>query len=119
MSDFRKQYQKSLHKTLRAVRLPVWRIRTAFLQARAEPPPENLHRTVVEWSHAAYPLLSGAENVEALLQRVAEKQGQSPKTAYKWLCERNPMYEPGGSMERRWKCLRIAVLRTYAHIPPP
>ena len=118
MFDYQ-DYRKSLRKTLRGVRVGMWRMGAAFLQAHTEPPPDNLHRTVIAWAHAAYPLLEDAEGIDSLMRRVAKKRGQSPKTAYKWLCERNPMYEPGGSMERRWKCLRTAVIRTYAHIPPP
>ena len=106
-------------KTFRGIRRALWSINSVFPKAKYEPPPDNLHPKVIAWAHAARPLLSDAEGIDSLMRRVAKKRGQSPKTAYKWLCERNPMYEPGGSMERRWKCLQTAVLRTYAHIPPP
>ena len=88
------------------------------LRATYDPPPDGLHPKTVAWAHAAHPYLSKVGTVNELTEVVAQKQGQSAATAYKWLCDRNPMYEPGGSIPKRFDSLFTAVQRTYAHTSP-
>ena len=83
-----------------------------------EPPPEGIHRKTVAWAHAAHPLLSDMDTVDGIVQAVACEREQSRATAYKWLCDRNPMYEPGGSIPKRFESLRTSIERTYTHVSP-
>ena len=111
-------FASNMRDVLHSLHIFMWRQRSARLRAVLAPPPDGLHPKTVTWAHAAYGSLSDVETVDKLARTVARKQGQGHRTAYKWLCERNPMYEPGGSMEKRWESLRTSVERIYAYEPP-
>lgn len=68
----------------------------------------------MKWAHRAYPHLGDVSSITELKEKAAEGTEESPKTAEKWLEERNPLYEPHAStnaqkLGRFEQAVRIAV----------
>jgi hypothetical protein len=53
-------------------------------------------------------------DVQHLVREVADIEGISESTAYKWLCDRNPLYEAGKKRLERISMLRKLILQVTA-----
>lgn len=68
------------------------------------------------YAHLATGLLDQYDSVNAICQAAAEEIEEKEGTAFKWLCDRNPYYEAGGSdMNERYDRLRTAVEAVLHH----
>lgn len=71
---------------------------------------EALHKKTVQLAYQAAPKTENCTTVNELLKTVELETDVSLRTADKWLCRRNPLYEPGGStLEERYNRLRGAI----------
>lgn len=74
-----------------------------------------------KYAYLAYDELSESSSVRELTGQIASRDDVEVKsgTVYKWLCSRNPLYNPGGDMDTKYYRLAISVLQIAAFIESP
>lgn len=85
------------------------------------PPEENIHPEIRRRAHAARPLLSKHDTIGSLAEELAPTFDEKMGTTRRWLCDKNPLYEPDPpeTREEKHARLRIIVLRIAAFTERP
>jgi hypothetical protein len=84
-----------------------------------KPPSAEIPDSTRHFAHVAYPLLTRCSTVREVIRELVTREQVAESTAYKWLCDRNPLYEPGGAQAARFHRLKTAVRRIYAFTQSP
>lgn len=66
-------------------------------------------KRTLDYLAAAAQYINEAETINWLCLEVAEDLGVSESTAYKWLCDQNPLYQPGRTVDERYEAMRDII----------
>ena len=106
------EFQEAAHKLLKEA----WKVasddpESTVNQTIRDGSSRYLHSKVISYCYAAALHVRDTCSVRELCQEVADDEDVDEKTAWKWLCERNPIYETGaGSETERYDRLSAAIL---------